>query len=155
MMRGFFRYGVSTESGVIRGCSVDGRGSTIHRRDTDRTCGRRRAPRLRQPLPRFGSKRPAVRIHRNFRTERQGYNRVPQDRIQPPPGGRAIRRYIALGFSWTLDCEKVLAGGVSRWRKHDQSSAGDWSGRRARPEGAVFGPAKRATVLRLLRGEDL
>ena len=22
--------------------------------------------------------------------------------------------YIALGFSWTLDCEKVLAGGVSR-----------------------------------------
>ena len=23
-------------------------------------------------------------------------------------------KYIALGFSWTLDCEKVLAGGVSR-----------------------------------------
>ena len=22
--------------------------------------------------------------------------------------------YIALGFSWTLDCERVLAGGVSR-----------------------------------------
>ncbi len=29
----------------------------------------------------------------------------------------------ALGFSWTLDCERVLAGGVSRWGKPDQESA--------------------------------
>ena len=27
---------------------------------------------------------------------------------------RRVSTYIALGFSWTLDCEKVLAGGVSR-----------------------------------------
>ena len=108
MMRGFFRYGVSTESGVIRGCSVDGRGSTIPRRDTDRTCGRRRAPRLRQPLPRFGSKRPAVRIHRNFRTERQGYNRVPQDRIQPYSASTGRARYTAVQGGLPYPCVRNI-----------------------------------------------
>ena len=37
---------------------------------------------------------------------------------EPQLPRRSVRRrsapYIALGFSWTLDCEKVLAGGVSR-----------------------------------------
>ena len=28
--------------------------------------------------------------------------------------GRAVVNSCALGFSWTLDCERVLAGGVSR-----------------------------------------
>ena len=34
----------------------------------------------------------------------------------PPAFGRAPprRRSCALEFSWTLDCERVLAGGVSR-----------------------------------------
>ena len=31
-----------------------------------------------------------------------------------PSTGATCRCSCALGFSWTLDCERVLAGGVSR-----------------------------------------
>ena len=62
-----------------------------------------------------------------------------------------------------LDCERVLAGGVSKWAKPDQGAAaadgspeGDRRCCRERPWGTVFGlRRKRETVLRLLRGEDL
>ena len=36
----------------------------------------------------------------------------------------------ALGFSWTLDCERVLAGGVSRWGNQIKNRR-----RRRKPEG--------------------
>ena len=56
----------------------------------------------------------------------------------------------APGFSWTLNCERVLAGGVPRWGSQI---------RVRRPPGAAVGTVsarrKRETVLRLLRGEDL
>ena len=64
----------------------------------------------------------------------------------------------ALGFSWTLDCERVLAGGVSRWGNQIRDR------RRRRATGDAAGPGrggrlsvgrKREVVLRLLRGEDL
>ena len=53
----------------------------------------------------------------------------------------------APGFSWTLDCERVLAGGVSRW--------GNQIRNRRRRRGRLSARRKRETVLRLLRGEDL
>ena len=64
----------------------------------------------------------------------------------------------ALGFSWTLDCERVLAGGVSRWGNQIRDR------RRRRATGDAAGPGrggrlsvgrKREVVLRLLRWEDL
>ena len=68
----------------------------------------------------------------------------------------------ALGFSWTLDCERVLAGGVSRWGNQIQESAAAEEARRATGDAAGRGRGgrlsarrKRETVLRLLRGEDL
>ena len=76
----------------------------------------------------------------------------------PPPQGASC----APGFSWTLDCERVLAGGVSRWG----SQIRNWR-RRREPEGRPEGPPGAAVgagfplvgsgevVLRLLRGEDL
>ena len=55
----------------------------------------------------------------------------------------------APGFSWTLDCERVLAGGVSRWgnqirnrRRRRESPEGDRRRRRARPGGTVVSPAQ-------------
>ena len=68
----------------------------------------------------------------------------------------------APGFPWTLDCERVLAGGVSKWgsqikvRRRRREPGG-------RPEmlpgngrgGRFSARRKRETVLRLLRGEDL
>ena len=72
------------------------------------------------------------------------------------------RLSCALGFSWTLDCERVLAGGVSRWGNQIKNRR-----RRRKPEGRPETSAgrgrggrlsarrKRETVLRLLRGEDL
>ena len=68
----------------------------------------------------------------------------------------------ALGFSWTLDCERVLAGGVSRWgnqiknrrrRRKPRRATGDAAGRGR--GGRLSARRKRETVLRLLRGEDL
>ena len=71
-------------------------------------------------------------------------------------------RSCAPGFSWTLDCERVLAGGVSRWGSTIRCRR-----RRRKPGGRPEGPLgagrggrfsvrrKRETVLRLLRGEDL
>ena len=41
----------------------------------------------------------------------------------------------APGFSWTLDCERVLAGGVSRWRRTIRSRR-----RRREPGGRPEGP---------------
>ena len=71
------------------------------------------------------------------------------------------RRSSAPGFSWTLDCERVLAGGVSRWGSTIRNRR-RWEpgGRPERPPGAAVGVGfsagrKRETVLRLLRGEDL
>ena len=68
----------------------------------------------------------------------------------------------ALGFSWTLDCERVLAGGVSRWGNQIRVRR-RWrkpGGRPEGPPGAAGGGRfsvgrKRVVVLRLLRGEDL
>ncbi len=61
----------------------------------------------------------------------------------------------APGFSWTLDCERVLAGDVSKWGnqirdRRRRRATGDAAGR-----GRVSARRKRETVLRLLRGEDL
>ena len=67
----------------------------------------------------------------------------------------------APGFSWTLDCERVLAGGVSRWGSTIRNRR-RWEpvGRPGRPPGGGRGGRfsagrKRETVLRLLRGENL
>ena len=68
----------------------------------------------------------------------------------------------APGFSWTLDCERVLAGGVSRWGNQirNRRRRREPGGRPETPPGAAGGGRlsarrKRETVLRLLRGEDL
>ncbi len=37
-----------------------------------------------------------------------------------------VHRPSRPGFSWTRDCERILAGGVSRWRR----TRGDWLARR-------------------------
>ena len=58
----------------------------------------------------------------------------------------------APGFSWTLDCERVLAGGVSRWGNQIRNRRR----RRGPGGGGRFSVGrKRDVVLRLLRGEDL
>ena len=71
-------------------------------------------------------------------------------------------RSCAPGFSWTLDCERVLAGGVSRWGNQirNRRRRREPGGRPETPPGAAGGGRlsarrKRETVLRLLRGEDL
>ena len=65
----------------------------------------------------------------------------------------------APGFSWTLDCERVLAGDVSKWGNQirDRRRRREPGGRPETPPGAgrVSARRKRETVLRLLRGEDL
>ena len=68
----------------------------------------------------------------------------------------------ALGFSWTLDCERVLAGGVSRWGNQirDRRRRRELGGRPETPPipavgGRLSVGRKREVVLRLLRGEDL
>ena len=70
-------------------------------------------------------------------------------------GFAIARQSCAPGFSWTLDCERVLAGDVSKWGnqirdRRRRRATGDAAGR-----GRVSARRKRETVLRLLRGEDL
>ena len=74
---------------------------------------------------------------------------------------KQARWSCALEFSWTLDCEKVLAGGVSRCGRVEESTAA--AGARRAPGAAIERDRKgrfsawrkRATGLRLLRGEEL
>ena len=150
-----------------------------------------RAPRLRQPLPRFGSKRPAVRIHRNFRTERQGYNRWslrtggiasprsvpvqvvcgcghqydkqanrgsasdPRALLSFSAGCVAVPSRVAARIVATVLQDRVcrrLRGSDMRDDRHDH-----WQEDAAERDrkGRFSARRKRATVLRLLRGEDL
>ena len=57
----------------------------------------------------------AIRIHREYlgaATQLHGLPLLGARVLRQH--GRFGRRSCALGFSWTLDCERVLAGGVSR-----------------------------------------
>ena len=80
----------------------------------------------------------------------------------PAGSRRAWPRSCAPGFPWTLDCERVLAGGVSKWgsqikvrrrRREPGGRPGDAAGNGR--GGRFSARRKRETVLRLLRGEDL
>ena len=63
----------------------------------------------------------------NFhRTLRQRKYRL----LYSPKRRRTGPKSCALGFSWTLDCERVLAGGVSRWGNQIKNRR-----RRRKPEG--------------------
>ena len=85
---------------------------------------------------------------------------LPPSLFEPPdPGGTdAVFARVAAPtpvFGWTLDCERVLAGGVSSMRILVEES---WrpSAAAGRGRGGRFSAGrKREVVMRLLRGEDL
>ena len=59
---------------------------------------------IRVPKPRAGATRP----------RRAGRDRVDANTVKPLSKNPGALQSCALGFSWTLDCGRVLAGGVSR-----------------------------------------
>ena len=63
------------------------------------------------------------RYNQTWRLEKLGYH-------TPIEAREEYELSCALGFSWTLDCERVLAGGVSRWGNQIKNRR-----RRRKPEG--------------------